>query len=307
MCDIELLMENQGYTGSAYAESLSEFGTPRVLPRSAGWILERSIPDSPFRDSMGCYPIFSCADWSKIHLDFEDIGDELISLSMVPDPFGNYDLAYLWESFRDIVIPFKQHYVIDMERPIADIVSRHHRIAVRKANEKIQTEVCLEPLSFLDEWVVLHQNLVAKHGITGVRAFSKRAFEKQLSTPGLVALLAKHHDEIVGAQLWFQHTNVAYGHVLAFSDLGYKLGASYAVYWFALNYFSGKVKWCDIGGVAGNKDSAASGLHKFKEGWSTDRQTAYFCGRILNSSRYKELVANSPPTTNFFPAYRQVF
>ena len=298
-------MQELGYACSAYAESLSEFGTPRKLVESGGWILERPVPYSSLRDAIGCYPIFSCADWSKIHLDFEDIGDELISLSMIPDPFGDYDVAYLRECFKDLVTPFKQHYVIDMERPVDDIVSRHHRIAVRKAKGKIQTEVCLEPLTILDEWIALHQNLVAKHGITGVRAFSRRAFEQQLRTPGLVVLLAKHHDEIVGAQLWFQHAKVAYGHVLAFSDLGYKLGASYALYWFALNYFSDKVRWCDLGGVAGNKDSAASGLHKFKEGWSTGQKTAYLCGRILNPTRYKELVTKKALTAVFFPAYRQ--
>ena len=296
-----------GYACSAYAESLSEFGTPRRLVESGGWILERTIPDSPLRDAIGCYPIFSCADWSKVHLDFESMGDDLVSLSMIPDPFGDYDVAYLRESFKDLVIPFKQHYVIDMERPVEDIVSRHHRTAIRKAQGKIETEVCLEPLGILDEWMTLHQNLVAKHGITGVRAFSRRSFERQLSTPGLVVLLAKHNNEIVGVQLWFQHTNVAYGHVLAFSDLGYKLGASYALYWFALNYFSDKVRWCDLGGVAGNKDSAASGLHKFKEGWSTGQQTAYLCGRILNPSRYKYLVENNAPNADFFPAYRQAF
>jgi hypothetical protein len=300
-------MQELGYACSAYAESLSEFGTPQRLAESGGWILERTISDSRLRDAIGCYPIFSCTDWSKIHLDFENIGDDLVSLSMIPDPFGNYDVAYLRESFKDLVIPFKQHYVIDMERPVEDIVSRHHKAAVRKAQGKIQTEVCLEPLEILDEWVALHQNLVAKHGITGVRAFSRRSFERQLSTPGLVVLLAKHNNEIVGAQLWFQHANVAYGHVLAFSDLGYKLGASYALYWFALNYFSDKVRWCDLGGVAGNKDSAKSGLHKFKEGWSTGQQTAYLCGRILNPSRYKELVKKNALTADFFPAYRQAF
>lgn len=300
-------MQKLGYACSAYAHSLSEFGTPRRLPESGGWILERPIIDSPLRDAMGCYPLFSCADWSKIHLDFEHLGDDLVSLSMVTDPFGDYDVAYLREAFRDLVVPFKSHYITDMERPIEDVVSRHHRVAVRKAQRHIQTEVCLEPLTFLDEWVSLYQNLVTKHSITGVRAFSRQAFEQQLSTPGVVVLLAKYNTETVGAQLWFQHENVAFGHVLAFSDVGYKLGASYALYWFALNYFSDKVRWCDIGGVAGNTEASASGLHQFKEGWSTDRKMAYLCGRILNSSWYEQLMKKNEQTADFFPAYRRVF
>tara|TARA_R110002124_G_scaffold2530_2_gene16002 strand:- start:10704 stop:11606 length:903 start_codon:yes stop_codon:yes gene_type:complete len=300
-------MQELGYACSAYAESLGEFGTPRKLVESGGWILERAIPDSALRDAIGCYPIFSCSDWSRLHLDFDSIGDELVSVSMVPDPFGNYDIAYLRESFRDLVIPFKQHYVVDMERSLDDMMSRHHKLAVRKAQRKIQTEVCPEPLEFLDEWIALHQNLVLKHSITGIRGFSRRAFEQQLKTPGIVVLLAKHNGETVGAQLWFQQQKVAFGHVLAFSDIGYKLGASYALYWFALNYFSCKVRWCDLGGVAGHSDSTSRGLHQFKEGWSAEKRTAYFCGRILNATRYKELVAKKNSTADFFPAYRQGF
>ena len=79
-------MEKLGYACSAYAESLREFGTPRRLPESGDWILERLIPGSPFHDAIGCYPIFSCADWSKIRLDFENIGDELVSLSITMLP-----------------------------------------------------------------------------------------------------------------------------------------------------------------------------------------------------------------------------
>jgi GNAT acetyltransferase-like protein len=300
-------MQELGYACSAYAESLSEFGTPRQLVESGGWLLERAIPDTDLRDAIGCYPIFSCSDWSRLHLDFDALGEELVSLSMVPDPFGDYDVEYLRESFRDLVVPFKQHYVIDMERPLDDTVSRHHKVAIRKAQRKIQTEVCLEPHAFLDEWITLHQHLVRKHSITGVRAFSRQAFAQQLQTPGIVVLVAKHNDEVVGAQLWIQQRNVAFGHVLAFTDVGYKLGASYALYWFALNYFSDKVRWCDIGGVAGNSDSASRGLHQFKEGWTRELRTAYFCGRILNPSRYNALVEKNAFSDKFFPAYRQAF
>ncbi|MFK8049351.1 MAG: GNAT family N-acetyltransferase [Halioglobus sp.] len=300
-------MNYPGYACSAYAESWGEFGIPRHFAKSNGWVLERSIPDSTARDAMGCYPIFSCGDWSKLHSDIEDLGDELVSLSMIADPFGDYDIAHLRECFPDLLVPYKQHYVIDMHRPIDEIVSRHHRRAAGKAQKKIQSEVCPDPASFLDEWIELHENLVAKHDITGMRAFSRSSFKKQLNTPGLVLLKAKCEKETVGAQLWFQHENVAFGHVLAFSELGYKLGATYALYWFALNYFSDKVKWCDIGGVAGHKESARDGLGQFKDGWSTGRKTAYLCGRILNRSRYQELEKRVNASTDFFPAYRNFF
>ncbi len=299
-----------GYACSEYADSLAEFGSPRLLTNSAGWILERPTPHLPYRDAMGCYPVFRCGDWSGLKQDLDDIGDELVSLTMVPDPYGDYDENYLRDCFKDLIVPFKQHYVIDMHRPIKDIVSRHHRKCARKAEEQIRTEVCLQPTEFLDEWVALHQNLVNRHGIKGIRAFSKQAFQQQLSAPGIVVLRALHGDETVGAQLWFLHKDVANGHVLAFSEKGYKLGATYALYWFALNYFADKARWCDIGGVPGlheKQESGSNGLANFKEGWSTGRQTAYLCGRILNSAKYQELKALNREATGFFPAYRNAF
>ncbi len=296
-----------GYTHPGYAESLAEFGKLRQLPRCKGWVLERQIPGSNLFDAVGCYPMFSCQDWSQFHRDIAELGSDLVSLSMVPEVFGNYDRDQLHRCF-DTVVPFKKHFTCDLNLPISDIVSRHHRRYARKALKRLQCEWCPDPVEFLDEWIELHSTLIEKHGITGLRAYSRDAFARQLRIPGMVVLKAKHNDITVGAQLWFMHDEVAYGHVLAFSPLGYELGAAYALYWFALEYFAGKVRYCDYGGVSGMNDGSADGLTQFKSGWTTDMQTAYFCGRILNHANYTELVSNKGLSANtFFPAYRTGF
>ena len=124
----------------------------------------------------------------------------------------------------------------------------------------------------------------------------------------MVLLRATYNDVTVGAQLWCLHDDVAYGHVLAFSEQGYELGAAYALYWFALEYFADKVRYCDYGGVSGLNNEDASGLSRFKKGWSTDMRTAYFCSRILNPAVYEELVQTKGLSANaFFPAYRTEF
>ncbi len=41
-----------GYLHPAYAHSLAEFGNPRSLPGSGGWILEGETPDAVARDAM---------------------------------------------------------------------------------------------------------------------------------------------------------------------------------------------------------------------------------------------------------------
>lgn len=92
-----------GYLHQAYAQSLAEFGSPIKLPRSQRWILKRQILGFPYYDAMGCYPLFTCRDWSQLHADIENLNDELICLSLVTDPFGNYDETYLRRCFQEWV------------------------------------------------------------------------------------------------------------------------------------------------------------------------------------------------------------
>ncbi len=80
-------MITAGYAHREYAESLAEFGTPRSLPECGGNILERRIPNFSYHDAMGSYPMFACQNWSRLRADLENIRDELVSLSLVTDPF----------------------------------------------------------------------------------------------------------------------------------------------------------------------------------------------------------------------------
>src|SRR5213080_2643166 len=102
----------QGYGNAAYAASLSEFGKPRHLPRCNGWLLERPILGCDSKDAMGCYPLFVCGDWSKLGADLVNIGEDLICLSLVTDPFGEFDVTALRDCFSDVMIPFKEHFVV---------------------------------------------------------------------------------------------------------------------------------------------------------------------------------------------------
>ena len=296
-----------GYTHPRYAESLSEFGSPRELPRCGGWILERPIPGFPYRDAMGCYPLFSCQDWSKLHLDLDEIADDdLVSLTIVADPFGEYDEAYLHKCFHDVVLPFKDHYVVDLRRPMNDFVSEHHRYYAQRALKKVIVETCSDPARFLDEWVKLYARLIKRHKLTGIKAFSRTAFAKQLSIPGLLIFRTISQGSAIGAHLWYVQGAVAYSHLAAFSPLGYELMVSYATYWSAIEYFVGQVRWLQLGAGAGVKPSCTDGLARFKRGWSTGTRTAYLCGRIFNPKRYSEIVtARGISETDYFPAYRK--
>src|SRR5262249_11249110 len=159
--------------------------------------LERTIPSSDFIDGMGCYPIFACPDWSALPIDLSQLGDRLVSLSLVTDPFATCSERDLTHWF-DVVAPFKQHYVTDLRQPLGKSMPRRHRRNLAKALKLVQLEHCAQPLEKLDEWCRLYDHLAERHGIHGIRAFSRSAFEKQLAVPGLIMFRASEEGNTVG-------------------------------------------------------------------------------------------------------------
>jgi hypothetical protein len=299
------LKQVAGYLHPLYAESLAEFGTPRALPRSGGWVLERQIPGFPFRDAMGCYPLFACRDWSGLAADLGDLGDGMVSLALVVDPFAGLDAASLARCF-EVVRPFKEHFVVDLRRPAGTVPSKHHRKYARRALRAVRVERCETPIDCLEEWTALYSTLTERHRLTGMKAFSRPAFAKQLGTPGGVVFRAVARGETVGIDWYFVQGEVVYAHLAAFSPAGYDLSASYALQWCAIEYFAGRASWLDLGACAGVGGTGGDGLSLFKRGWATGTRPAYFCGRVFDPERYAAVVkARGGPATEYFPAYRQ--
>ena len=292
-----------GYRHPGYAAALAEFGEPRHLPGCDGQVLVRHIGDSSWRDAMGPYPLFSCRDWKQLAADVDALRGDLVSLSIVADPFGDYECADLARTFETI-IPFKHHYVVDLERPPGSYVSRHHRYYARRALKNLEVEVCEQPADFVSDWSDLYQQLILRHAIKGIQAFSPESFARQLKVPGMVAIKVREKNLLVGAHLWYVDGAVAYSHLAASSIRGYQLGCHYAAYACALEHFRSRTRWLDLGAGAGVR-SSNDGLTRFKEGWATGTRTAYFCGAVLNDKHYSELVATrSAADSAYFPAYR---
>lgn len=121
---------------NGYADSPAEVDTSRKLPLCGGWILERTISGLPYRDAMEGYPLFACQDWSQFPLDLKLLENELISLSLVTDPFGQYDSNFLQQCF-DVVSFFKKRLTTNLAKSLDIIVSAHNRYYPRKALRNI--------------------------------------------------------------------------------------------------------------------------------------------------------------------------
>ncbi len=300
------MKEVAGYIHPLYANSLREFGEPRELPHCGGWILERPIPGTPYKDAMGCYPLFTCRDWSRFHEDLEEIGTtDLVSLVLVTDPFADVDQAYL-ERCLQIVKPFKKHLVVDLSQNIEHFVNKHHRYHARKSLRDIKVEICDQPVRYADEWIKLYDNLIKKHNISGIRAFSKESLYAQLQTPGVVLVLGRLAGQVEGGHIIVTHDNVAYSHLAASSDAGYKHCVSYAIYWETLNFLAEHgIEFLDLGAAAGVDENTQDGLTWFKAGWSNAVRIVYFCGQVFDDQVYETICRQKHiNNTDYFPSYR---
>ncbi|MDQ0512164.1 GNAT family N-acetyltransferase [Ancylobacter amanitiformis] len=290
------------YRSRDYAESLAEFGEAAALPASGGWFLRRPIAGHDLHDGM-TYPFLCCADWRALDEDIESWRGRLVSLAVVPDPFGAYQMSDLERAFPDRVIPFKQHYAADLSVPVARIVSAHHAREAARAFRRVQVEVYEDPLPMLDVWLGLFDIAIDKFDIRGIRRFSRAAFARQLALPGAFMTVASLEGTPVAAHIQLVGDGVVYAHAAAASPPAYKVGAAYALYYRELEYFADKAQWIDWGGEAGLAQDGK--LSSFKAGWSTGVRQSYFCGRILDLVRYDQLGREAgAAATAYFPAYR---
>lgn len=294
-----------GYLHQSYAQALAEFGIPRYLPACEGWILEREVPGRDEHDAMGCYPLFCCRNWRRIGEDLARLNPTLVTLSLVTDPFGDYTPEMLTEFFGQVEL-FKEHYVVDLRRPRASTVSKHHRESSRWALRNVKVERCENPAVYLDDWVELYASLAARRGIAGLTRFSRESFSRQLAVPGMLMFRATHAGRTIGARIYCVHGRFAYSHLSAFSSQGYALRASYALHWTAIEQLREHVDWLDIGAGAGLRSGANDGLAHFKSGWSSETRPVYFCGRVFDRHAYSEInTVVGARETDYFPAYRR--
>jgi hypothetical protein len=293
-------VSGRAYAAPGYAASLSEFGRPRQLERSGGWLLEREIGGGAGRDLTGPYPLFACADWDALPQDLEEI-DDAVSVVLVADPLAEVGAPELQRAFPDRVLPFKRHHVRELDAPAE--LPDHHRRHLRRASAAVEVELCADPLYHLDDWIRLYAVLVERHGLTGIQAFSRDAFRAQLALPGLVAVRAEREGATVGMALWLEDAPNAWYHLAAYAAEGYEVSASYALFDVALRRLRELgVRHVDLGGSAGPADSD-DGLARFKRGWATEERTAYLCGRVLDREAYDRLAGDG--TSDWFPAYRE--
>lgn len=296
-----------GYCSSAYANSLSHLGKVLPLQRSGGWCIQKAIPDAQRFDAIGPYPVLCCCNWAELEDDLVSLPPAIVSFACVIDPLIDVSEYELTRCFPDRLVPLKTHYAVDLSLPLESFVSNHHQRDSRRALRRIEAVRCLHALDYADVWTELYKNnVVQRHAVTGLAAFPPESLTAQLAVPGAVAFVARRNGEIIGMQLWYVGTGKAYYHLAAYSEVGYREGASYGLMWRALSYFQETdVSLVNLGGGVGVCVKKNDGLTRFKSGWSNVQRTAYLGGRVIDYVEYERLCRQvDEPGMDFFPGYR---
>jgi hypothetical protein len=199
----------------------------------------------------------------------------------------------------EVCRPFKTHLLV--ERPGTTYApSKHHRQEIRRAMRRCSvTRVALA--DSLEDWMTLYGGLIAGRAIAGPAAFSKGYFEALAKDANFVTFVAERDGTAVAMGIWFKYRQVAYNHLAASNTAGYAVGASYALYQSAIDYFC-DADVLDLGGAAGVAEDATNGLFRFKRGFSNATMPTWLCGAVLDRAQYDALSAGK--TSEFFPAYR---
>ena len=294
-----------GYGDPAYAASLSEFGTPRELPHSGAWVLEREVPGSDAHDAMGCYPLFSCRSWVDLPSDIDGLRGHLLSLVVVTDPFAPEAPEALAAAGPAVLRPFKDHQIIDLTLPMDRIGQRSRRRSAARALRRLDVAVNAPTPALAAQWVELYAQLVERHGIRGISAFSPDSLTAQLAVPGAALLTASRDGTLLAAQVCLPQGDAVHCHLAASTEAGYQAGAPAALDLLAVEHYRDSHHWLDLGGGAGTEPDPTDGLSRYKASWATETRPTWLAGFILDAEGYATAVrANGSGESAYFPAYR---
>jgi hypothetical protein len=285
------------YSTAAYAATLSHVGHPFDVPEWGTHVIARSIPGGG-ADIIGTYPICalpSDADISGGMKRLKDAG--FVSVTLVLDNHHRPDrLPGLY------VREFKQHYIHEgNQNSIAGGYrpSQDHRYKIRRSRRHVDARP-IKLAGYLNEWCALYDGLVKRHILSGVHVFPRESFASLSQIGGIEAFGGFVGDELVCISIWAAHEGRAYSHLVASSERGYELRASYAVMDAAIRHYA-DFDVINLGGSAGPGDRD-DGLSQYKRGFCNATSPSWLATAILDDEAYDKLSGDK--VTEFFPSYR---
>ena len=289
------------YATLHYAKSLPHIGEPFAVPEWGTHVLIRAAQGGR-RDAVGPYPVACIAADADLEAGLARLrAADLVSVVLVLEDILRPRLGALEDAF-DIVRLFKTHLIHD--RTVAGTgYGKHHRYEIKRARSRSKAlEISLG--DHLEGWTSLYQELALRHRLSGVHAFPAAHHEALARLPEVRAFGAFADGRLVSAHLFVAYDGYAISHLAASTQEGYEIGAAYAVNDAALAGLS-DCRIVNFGAGAGASDDPASGLVRFKKGFSNRTAPSFLCGKVLDATAYRAL-SSAVADSDYFPAYRNV-
>lgn len=296
-----------GYASEMYADTLQHIGEPEPIGPEPSWVLERKVPGTDFFDAAGPYPIMVSSDWDGLLASVKTVRSRWVTLTLVSDPLGSYSRSDLEVCFPDYCVPFKTHFVVSLEEWDSGHVHKSHRRNISKAKSAVTVTRLGQPWNREGDWIELYHTLKLRHSIAGHADFPVASLRSILRHPDIVVFRAHNHGDTLGMMLWMTQSDRAYYHLAAYSEEGYRCGASFLLVDHSIRHFQSNTHFrsLNLGGGAGFSVSDDDGLTRFKRGFSTHTRVAFICGRVLDGEIYHRLCQQTGTARKpFFPAYR---
>lgn len=297
-----------GYSSEYYYRTLDRVGQPLFLPRSQAWGLVRNIPNTSYRDLSASFPFLRAISPNRITEDFADLPDDVVTAVVVTDPFSEADPNMLNHSFNAGLTFFKKHYVVNVQSYATDVHHEHLNKVRTAFGRGVTVHECYRTDYYEEIWGMLWDLLVSRHGLADAPGPSRSGVIRQLRVPGTMCVRAQLGSNVIGMVIFYIEGSNAYYHLGAYSEMGYDVHVSYAIFWNAFSYLRDRgVKQVSLGGNAGMKNDDEDGLAYFKRGWASHTVPVYIGKSVLKPDLYDALCEKKgvSSSTSFFPAYRQ--
>ncbi|MEM4380264.1 MAG: GNAT family N-acetyltransferase [Thermoplasmatales archaeon] len=288
-----------------YASCFKEYSDPVYLERSRVFCLKLTNPYTPFFDLSYCYPFLPIKSLNGLIEDLKNVHGAYQCFYGVLSPWIQIVEEKEIAEF-ELFFQYKDHFFTDLNQELWSTLPNTHKRLIKKSEKKVSVNLAY-PNNVLDDWVQLYKNLIRRHQITGLTAFSDQTLRSFLLIPGAFVYAAYLDNQICGIAIFYPHDHLVYYHLAAYSDQGYQVSASYAIFWKAIRDFKQLgFRALHLGGVPGVYASE-SGLQRFKKGWATGCVRSFFCGKVLNKEQFEltRQMSGSASVTDYFPPYRK--
>lgn len=280
-------MNKTGYASELYK---SVYYNDSVTGYNESTLIQRRIANTGYYDLASVYP------FSVDSLDLFAPPRDAITTTVITNPLGNNSTM--------IGEDYKLHAVAECNLFRMAILPENHRRNIKKCQVQALTLVSISPADNADDLINLYPNLIKRHNINGVTAYTPDQLRTLLKVPGAVLFKVRCVEYgIVNVSLFYIYKDDAYYHLSCQSDHGYKINSNFLMMYDAIRFF--KSLGLNRVEIGSHPDGAINdGLARFKTGFSTCTLPNQIFKYIHKPDIYAKLCVDRD-LNGYFPAYRQ--